>query len=315
MAESRFAAPTPTKTPERLDHLLQGCSRTFALTIPLLNEPTRFEVTIAYLLFRVADIFEDSTAWSREKKSDQLRRLADFLGRPSQEKAKSLCVGWSLDPPLPFPSYRELLAEFPHVVNDAGSLSEKAWEFIATHTRRTCLGMASFVEREEAGDLRLKDLDDLKRYCYAVAGIVGEMLTELFLLNCAALAPIAESLRRDAASFGEALQLVNILKDRVTDAGEGRYYLPENLDRREVFQLARRDLATATDYSSRLERYGSDRGIVAFTALPILLARATLDRVEERGPGSKISRAEVASIVSRLHRALERREVGALLQV
>jgi farnesyl-diphosphate farnesyltransferase len=315
LGEQPFATPAPPATPARLDYLLQGCSRTFALTIPLLNEPTRCEVTLAYLLFRVADIFEDSTTWPREKKSEQLQRLAAFLESPSVEEAKRLSLAWSADPPLPFPSYRELLASFPEVMRVASTISPAAWKLVATHTARTCLGMASFVEREEKGDLRLQDLEDLKLYCYAVAGIVGEMLTELFLLGCPALDGIAADLRRDAATFGEALQLVNILKDRATDAGEGRYYLPESLERGAVFALARRDLATASEYSSRLERHGSDRGIVAFTALPILLARATLDRVEKLGPGAKISRVEVASIVQRLHEALERKGAGALLQV
>jgi farnesyl-diphosphate farnesyltransferase len=121
-------------------------------------------------------------------------------------------------------------------------------------------------------------------------------------------------LRRDSVAFGEGLQLVNILKDRVTDAGEGRYYLPENLSRAEVFALARRDLMTAAGYSSRLERAGSDRGIVAFTALPVLLARATLDRVEQLGSGAKISRDEVARLVRHLHEALERSSVERLLE-
>ncbi len=38
-----------------LDTLLAETSRTFALAIPLLPEPTRHEVGVAYLLFRVAD--------------------------------------------------------------------------------------------------------------------------------------------------------------------------------------------------------------------------------------------------------------------
>jgi len=43
------------------DGLLQKTSRTFALAIPLLPEPTRTAVGAAYLLFRVADTFEDAT--------------------------------------------------------------------------------------------------------------------------------------------------------------------------------------------------------------------------------------------------------------
>ena len=70
----------------------------------------------------------------------------------------------------------------------------------------------------------------------------------------------------------------------------------------------------AAGYSAALERAGSNRGIVAFTALPVLLARATLDRVEKLGPGAKVSRDDVSALVGLLHRALERNEVSGLLQ-
>ena len=42
-----------------LDQLLERTSRTFALSIPLLPEPARREVTLAYLLLRIADTLED----------------------------------------------------------------------------------------------------------------------------------------------------------------------------------------------------------------------------------------------------------------
>ena len=314
MTEPRAAAPTFTGTPPLLDHLLQGCSRTFALTIPLLREPTRCEVTVAYLLFRVADIFEDSTRWARWKKLEELEELALFLDDPSWQGAEKLAAGWSTDPPVGFPGYQELLSKFPAVMRAAESVSPQAWRLVSTHTARTCRAMSSFVARERDGLLKLRDLEDLKSYCYAVAGIVGEMLTELFLLSSDTLRPIAGRMREEAASFGEALQLVNILKDRATDAGEGRHYLPEGLEPDEVFGLAQRDLAIASGYCSRLERAGGDPGIVAFTALPVLLARATLDTVHRLGAGAKISREEVQATVARLHEALERGAVSALME-
>ena len=166
--------------------------------------------------------------------------------------------------------------------------------------------MASFVERSSAGGrLELASLDDLVAYCYAVAGIVGEMLTELFLLAAPALAPAADFLRRRAARFGEGLQLVNILKDSAGDAVQGRRYLPPSVDRAQVFALARRDLETAAAYVRALQRNDAPRGTVAFTALPLLLARATLDRVEQEGPGAKLTRPEVFALVARLEAALD----------
>ena len=185
-------------------------------------------------------------------------------------------------------------------------LSDEAREAIRVHTRRTAEGMASFVERSSAGGrLELASLDDLVAYCYAVAGIVGEMLTELFLLAGPALAPAADFLRRRAARFGEGLQLVNILKDSAGDAVHGRRYLPPSVDRGQILALARRDLETAAAYVRALQRNDAPRGIVAFTALPVLLARATLDRVEREGPGAKLTRPEVFALAAQLEAALD----------
>jgi hypothetical protein len=50
------ACPTPPRAgPEYADllDLVGKMSRTFALSIPPLSEPTRREVTVAYLLFRI----------------------------------------------------------------------------------------------------------------------------------------------------------------------------------------------------------------------------------------------------------------------
>lgn len=310
---SRDAAPTGTiETPVLLDHLLTESSRTFALTIPLLPEPTRCEVTVAYLLFRVADTLEDSNRWPRERKLAELADLAEFLRSPTPGRARELARRWAETPPVEHDGYLELLERLPEVMEVVGRLDPAARESITLHTLRTIEGMASFVAREREGVLRLTDLQDLKDYCYAVAGIVGEMLTELFLLNRENLDEVAESLRKDATSFGEALQLVNILKDTDGDRREGRNFLPDGVERTEVFALARLDLECAGRYCSTLERADAPRGLVAFTALPTMLAAATLERVEEQGAGSKLTRPEVGEIVERLETALDRRRVGAL---
>ena len=289
-----------------LDELLLKTSRTFALSIPTLPEPTRREVMIAYLLFRIADTLEDATVWPASKQTAQLDRFAGLLEHSSEAEAQKLAAHWIETPPLEHEGYMELLSEMPRVMGAYLELAEPARQLIGKHTGRTCACMAAFVGRKGQGDsLRLADIPDLQAYCYAVAGIVGEMLTELFLLGRRDLLSIADGLRRDAATFGEALQLVNILKDSASDAEEGRRYMPMGVDRSEVFALARRDLDTATGYVLRLQGAGPPRGLVEFTATPVLLALATLDRVEEKGPGAKITRSEVMAIVRQLNDALD----------
>jgi farnesyl-diphosphate farnesyltransferase len=289
-----------------LEQLLLATSRTFALAIPLLPEPTRREVTIAYLLFRVADTFEDAAAWPGRLRIAALERFGELVVRPAPREVAATARSWAAEVPCEQPGYRDLLAELPQVMAAFAGLAPPAVELIRHHTLRTCRGMAGFLGRiDERGELRLRDVEDLRGYCYVVAGIVGELLTEIFLLGRPALAPAAGYLRARSRAFGEGLQLVNILKDSAADAAQGRRYLPDGIDRGEVLALARGSLCSAVEYVLALQRTGAERGLVAFTALPVQLARATLDRVEESGPGAKLKRPEVYAILQRVHRALD----------
>ncbi|HYL05831.1 MAG TPA: squalene/phytoene synthase family protein [Thermoanaerobaculia bacterium] len=293
-------------SPAEIDDLLAKTSRTFALAIPLLPEPTRQQVSIAYLLFRIADTFEDAELWPRERKLDALARFERLLLRPAPDEARREAAGWLAEPPCADAGYLELLRQTPAVLGAFWLLDEGPRQLIGEHTRRTVEGMARFVRRATAGgDLELADLEDLKAYCYVVAGIVGEMLTELFLVGRRALAPVRSFLRERSARFGEALQLVNIIKDSLADAGHGRRFLPPGSSLAEVVTLARKDLQVAMRYTLGLQRAGAPRGIVAFAALPVRLAQATLDLVEQRGPGVKLSRPEVSRIVEALDLALD----------
>lgn len=291
---------------DRLFDLLERSSRTFALAIPLLPQPTLREVTVAYLLFRIADTFEDaSVLWDQQRQLQALEAFDRLLIEESPSRARALAESCLAEPPTEHAGYLELLAEIPGVLDAWGNLSEEARRATGRHTRRTIELMAGFVRRTDAdGTLRLADVEDLRHYCYAVAGIVGEMLTELFLLERPHLEKIAGYLRERAARFGEALQLVNILKDSASDATEGRNYLPVGVERSEIFVLARSALGAAAEYCRALQRAGGPDGIVAFTTLPVELAWATLDTVERDGPGAKITREQVFAFYEEVLAAL-----------
>ena len=288
-----------------LDDLLEKTSRTFALSIPMLPEPTRRHVGLAYLLFRIADTFEDAARWSRDRRVEALADLERLLeGNGSPEK---ISASWLTDLPVTHAGYLELLRETPAVLEAYRAMPGAAREALRHDLTRTVRGMQDVVRRgDERGNLRLASIRELRDYCYVVAGIVGEMLTAQFLIDRPELAPVAPRLRRRSRFFGEGLQLVNILKDRASDATEGRVYLPTGTDVRVVFGIARGDLDRAAEYVSTLQRAGAPEGFVAFTASPAILARASLDRIEERGPGAKIGRDEVAALMERMFERLER---------
>jgi len=289
-----------------LNRLLLRTSRTFALCIPLLSEPLRAEVGIAYLLFRVADTLEDAGLWPREERFAALSAFAGLLRSPSPERARELASGWVRDRPCDHEGYLELLGETPALFAELASFKSKPREAIVKHALRTTEGMARFVaEGGEDGGLRLTTVEELRRYCHVVAGIVGELLTELFIDATPALERVSDALWKNAGLFGEGLQLVNILKDADADAREGRVYLPEGVERRAILAMARADLDAAAEYVLTLQEAGASRDIVAFTALPVLLARATHAEVERFGAGSTVSRVEVMAILGRLHQSLE----------
>lgn len=300
--------PGASPRDDRLHDLLVKTSRTFALAIPELPQPTLREVTVAYLLFRIADTFEDaSVLWPRKKRVDALAEFDQLLSKPSVQQASQLADGWLADPPTDHSGYLELLGETSLVFTALLGLETAAREAIIGHTRKTTQLMSDFVLRADAdGVLRLEDLGDLRAYCYAVAGIVGEMLTDLFVIGSKELSGSVEFLRQRATAFGEGLQLVNILKDSAADADEGRNFLPSEIDRSELFDLARADLQSAAEYAREIQRAGGPAGVVAFTALPVELAWATLDRVEQAGPGAKITRARVFALYNKVRRAIRK---------
>jgi farnesyl-diphosphate farnesyltransferase len=314
--ESATFTPSPLRSddgqaPPGLQPLLQKTSRTFALTIPLLPDPLRTEVGVAYLLFRIIDTFEDSTRWSVAARADALTGFVRLIHGGDGRAAQEMTAQWLREPPIDHAGYLELLAATPVVLQWCRALRPGARAELERHLVRCARGMAEAVGRgDDQRGLRLQTLDDLRAYCYVVAGIVGEMLTELFVLQCPSLGDVADALRARAVEFGEGLQLVNILKDAGSDATEGRVYLPEQTALPEVFLLARADLRRAVEYTELLRGAGADRGLVAFNALNTRLAIATLHVVRgaNGARGTKLSRLQVTGLAAEVIRASGERD-------
>jgi farnesyl-diphosphate farnesyltransferase len=226
-----------------------------------------------------------------------LSEVKSLLGALDPELAERAAARWLERPPLEHEGYLELLSATPRVIEALAGLSTPARAAIVRHAVRSAAGMAVFVDQSDpAGHLRLQTIEDLRDYCYAVAGIVGEMLTELFLLGRPELARVSRELRERALRFGEGLQLVNILKDVNADAAAGRLYLPTSVPLREIFELARADLAITNQYCDLLHSSGTERGLWAFNSLNTRLALATLTMLEASGLGSKLTRVQVSRL-------------------
>ena len=205
---------------------LQGVSRTFALTIPQLPARLRDTVGNAYLLCRVADTIEDEAALSAMQKREFSERWIGVV--EGSEDAQNFANGLSvLLTRSTTDSERDLIANAARVIRITDSLSPAQRQALLRCVTIMTRGMAEF--QEQASREGLSDLRHLDRYCYYVAGVVGEMLTELFCDYSEEIDARREELFALSASYGQGLQMTNILKDIWEDRDRGACWLPRSV--------------------------------------------------------------------------------------
>ena len=214
--------------------ILQGVSRTFALTIPQLPGALRDVVGNAYLLCRIADTIEDEPALSAAQKQAFSERFVEVVaGRDAAEPfAREL---HPLLSPAMLDSERDLIANTARVVRITHGLHPPQREALERCVRIMSRGMAEF--QRNATVEGLDDLSQLDRYCYHVAGVVGEMLTELLCDYSAEIGARRSELLKLSVSFGQGLQMTNILKDVWDDQRRGACWLPKDVFRSAGFEL------------------------------------------------------------------------------
>ena len=206
--------------------ILPGVSRTFALTIPVLPEALAVVMTNAYLLCRIADTIEDDPGLRHEQKSRfHARFVAVVNGTEDAQRFAADLAPLLSDRVLP--AEHDLVRNTPAVIRVTHRCSEQERAALTRCVAIMCRGMPEFQRNKSLRGLA--DLNELAEYCYYVAGVVGEMCTELFVLHCPELAPKREHMLRLAVSFGQGLQMTNILKDIWDDRTAGACWLPRSV--------------------------------------------------------------------------------------
>ena len=206
--------------------ILERVSRTFAFTIPQLPSPLTTAVANAYLLCRIADTIEDEPELSQGQKEAFSRRLVAVLaGEAAAEEFAEALVPLLSEHTLP--AERELIAQTRHVLAVTRALGKREQAALRRCVQVMSEGMS---QCQRTADLSgLADLPELDQYCYYVAGVVGEMLTELFCAYSPEIAERQPELMDLAPSFGQGLQMTNILKDINADRARGVCWLPRSL--------------------------------------------------------------------------------------
>jgi len=236
-------------------------ARNFYYAFVLLSSEQRDAMCAVYAFNRACDDLSDEPGARREG-----------LVRWREQLDKALRGRYGPDPLWP---------AFHHTVQNYGIPIQYFHQMIE--------GVSSDLEPR-----RIRDFDELYRYCYQVASVVGMTVIHIFGFTSSQAIPLAEK-------CGVAFQLTNILRDVREDAERGRIYLPaEDLQRFGVtpgdlisvqptngfVELMRFETARARSYydlsQPLLDLVDNRRSRRSLSAL-ISIYRALLDKIEASG--------------------------------
>jgi len=305
---------------------LRQVSRTFSRPIEVLPGDLRKAVTCGYLLCRIVDAVEDNEAFTIAQRDERYRGFHDVIGGSTYAADfEHSWLGIEGSPPQEI----ELCSQIRRVMAVLDTVPSDMRDAVLRWVTEMARGMQIYSHRsaDRDGIIAPWTSDDLQRYCYFVAGTVGHMLTELFVLemDLEPESPVAQQLAEHAEAFGTGLQLVNILKDITDDLHRGWSFVPRSLCRAQglrnreladpscrpaahravvpLFDLTRLNLDRALNYALAVP--AEQREIRLFCLLPLWLAVRTIglaygnDAMFVRDEDVKVSRAEVEDVIAR----------------
>jgi farnesyl-diphosphate farnesyltransferase len=114
-------------------------------------------------------------------------------------------------------------------------------------------GMSYFHGKQT--QVGLQNLQEFEKYCYVVAGVVGELLTTIFSNYSAEFAKRIQGHEDLAIAFGQALQMTNILKDSPEDRARGVSWKPVGMSQEQLLVIAYEKLQDSLNYILGIRRF------------------------------------------------------------
>ncbi|MEC0265028.1 phytoene/squalene synthase family protein [Paenibacillus anseongense] len=256
--------------------MLKETSRTFYIPINSLELGLKEAVTSAYLCMRAIDEIEDHDELGDSLKIELLVGVHQAFQSPNPMGEIQALL-------LP---HKEVLPAVTMQLDEWAQLCPTSGAPIVFHyIAKMSLDMADWVK----SGWNIHTEEDLDRYTYSVAGMVGEMLSELWLWHDG-----TQSDRTKAIGFGRGLQAVNILRNRGEDLKRGVDFFPDGWGFKEMQQYTRHNLQLADSYIADL----NEGPALKFCKVPLALAHATVNLIAVGG--NKLTRDAVLKIVSRV---------------
>ncbi|KAJ7464363.1 farnesyl-diphosphate farnesyltransferase [Mycena latifolia] len=203
-------------------------SRSFSSVIKDIEGDLARVICLFYLVLRGLDTIEDDMTLPSSVKQPLLRNF----------HVHTLTPGWAFTGSGPDEADRQLLVEYPFVVQELLLLPPAYRDAIVSICTKMGAGMADFAAFAEAasasspsnekGGMGLESIADYDLYCHYVAGLVGEGLSLIFAASAKESPALGAQLEL-SNSMGLLLQKTNITRDFAEDVAERRYFWPREI--------------------------------------------------------------------------------------
>jgi len=223
------------KAIEFCEKILKRVSRSFALTIPMLDDKIYKEVMITYLQDRLLDNFEDEIKDISFEERIYLMDKVEEIFDPNNDNKEAVKIVEEKAELFGDKDLKKLTAN--------ASLLKEAYELLDEEVKKISYkwlkemnkGMQKYLAKS------VNKFEELDEYCYYVAGTVGGFLTDLIIEKSSITEEKARILKDNFVDAGLFLQKVNLIRDIRKDikSRDKNYWPLEELGIKEDMILAK----------------------------------------------------------------------------
>lgn len=210
-----------------IETLLKNTSRSLYLSVQALPKTMRPAFGIAYLLCRYADTIADTPILPSARRLYWIERFPHLLQEQNPGEAARLAREVSGGTENPYEA--ELVKNLMPCLELLNQVPHEQREAITKVVYAVCEGMKtdlSFFPNESAAEPKAFDTPgELERYCRLMGGKPGLFWSRL-IYGTAQINMPEEDFYELGQHIGDALQIVNILRDLPKDLRIGRCYFP-----------------------------------------------------------------------------------------
>lgn len=259
-----------------LDTLLKNTSRSLYLSVKMLPRSMRPAFGLAYLLCRYADTIADTDLLPIEKRLDWVQQFPSIVR--TQDSARQTALLQHLTGTSENPYEAQLIAHLSDCLAALDQIPAEQKPFIYDVVQAVCDGMCidltTFPNKKEANPVALKTTADLTNYCRLMGGKPGLFWSQL-IYQTHKIKVSQENFYAWGQHIGDALQIVNVLRDLPKDLRFGRCYFPtEQLEQQGIsaaslLQVGREaDFAPIKQYWIRWGKENLQHAFPYFRAIP-----------------------------------------------